>query len=179
MHTHTRERATCSPHVPLLPSRLGTRFKKMALAFSLGVGTPRPRSLFFQILCCLRFWGGGEALATRPASVSSRLLSLSHPRVCVVYERTVTRVLRVKHTASNAKHSQSVFISWCCCSKSNPTAQTTIQDQETEKEFSAVNCYFMQQDGSTFKAQVKYAPYFLLATKPNCEHDVEAGGCTS
>jgi DNA polymerase epsilon subunit 1 len=37
-----------------------------------------------------------------------------------------------------------------------------------------VNCYFMQQDGSTFKAQVKYAPYFLLATKPECEHDVEA-----
>ncbi len=37
-----------------------------------------------------------------------------------------------------------------------------------------MNCYFMQQDGSTFKAQVKYAPYFLLATKPECEHDVEA-----
>ena len=32
----------------------------------------------------------------------------------------------------------------------------------------------MQQDGETFKAQVKYAPYFLLATKPDCEHDVEA-----
>lgn len=54
------------------------------------------------------------------------------------------------------------------------TSQTTIQDPESQKEFSAVNCYFMQQDGSTFKAQVKYAPYFLLATKPNCEHDVEA-----
>ena len=56
----------------------------------------------------------------------------------------------------------------------NPASQTTIQDPETEKEFSAVNCYFMQQDGATFKAQVKYAPYFLIATKPNCEHDVEA-----
>ena len=32
----------------------------------------------------------------------------------------------------------------------------------------------MQQDGETFKAQVRYAPYFLLATKPDCEHDVEA-----
>ena len=38
-----------------------------------------------------------------------------------------------------------------------------------------MNCYFMQQDGETFKAQVRYAPYFLiLATKPECEHDVEA-----
>ena len=52
--------------------------------------------------------------------------------------------------------------------------QTTVQDPETGKEFSAVNCYFMQQDGQTFKAQVWYAPYFLLATKPDCEHDVEA-----
>ena len=52
--------------------------------------------------------------------------------------------------------------------------QTTIQEPETGKEFSAVNCYFMQQDGETFKAQVRYAPYFLLATKPDCEHDVEA-----
>jgi DNA polymerase epsilon subunit 1 len=53
-------------------------------------------------------------------------------------------------------------------------SQTTVQDPETQKEFSAVNCYFMQQDGQTFKAQVRYAPYFLLATKPDCEHDVEA-----
>ena len=37
-----------------------------------------------------------------------------------------------------------------------------------------MNCYFMQQDGETFKAQVKYAPYFLIATKPDCENDVEA-----
>ena len=37
-----------------------------------------------------------------------------------------------------------------------------------------MNCYFMQQDGQTFKAQARYAPYFLLATKPECEHDVEA-----
>jgi hypothetical protein len=56
-----------------------------------------------------------------------------------------------------------------------PLGWTTIADPETQKEFSAVNCYFMQQDGTTFKAQVKYAPYFLLACKPNCEHDVEVG----
>ena len=37
-----------------------------------------------------------------------------------------------------------------------------------------MNCYFMQQDGETFKAQVKYAPYFLIATEPDCENDVEA-----
>ena len=52
--------------------------------------------------------------------------------------------------------------------------QTTVQDAESGKEFSAVNCYFMQQDGETFKAQVKYAPYFLIATEPDCENDVEA-----
>ena len=55
-----------------------------------------------------------------------------------------------------------------------PAIQTTVQEAETGKEFSAVNCYFMQQDGDTFKAQVRYAPYFLIATKPDCEHDVEA-----
>jgi len=32
----------------------------------------------------------------------------------------------------------------------------------------------MQQDGETFKAQVRYAPYFLVAAKDGCEHDVEA-----
>ena len=32
----------------------------------------------------------------------------------------------------------------------------------------------MQQDGETFKAQVRYAQYFLVAAKDGCEHDVEA-----
>ena len=83
-------------------------------------------------------------------------MSVPHPEIagrCFVEKRTPTR------TATSTQLAKS---------------QTTVQDDETRKEFSAVNCYFMQQDGQTFKAQVRYAPYFLLATKPECEHDVEA-----
>lgn len=37
-----------------------------------------------------------------------------------------------------------------------------------------MNLYFTQQDGSVFKVQKKYAPYFLLATTAGSEHEVEA-----
>ena len=40
-------------------------------------------------------------------------------------------------------------------------SSTQVEDKESGKAYAAVNCYFMAQDGSTFKAQVKYAPYFL------------------
>ena len=53
-------------------------------------------------------------------------------------------------------------------------SSTQVEDKESGKAYAAVNCYFMAQDGSTFKAQVKYAPYFYLATKTGCEHEVEA-----
>lgn len=40
--------------------------------------------------------------------------------------------------------------------------------------YSCVNLYFMCQDGSTFKAQFKFAPYFYLGTKENTELEVDA-----
>ncbi|CAL55806.1 DNA polymerase epsilon, catalytic subunit A,C-terminal [Ostreococcus tauri] len=53
-------------------------------------------------------------------------------------------------------------------------SSTQVEDKESGKAFAAVNLYFMEQDGSTFKAQVKYKPYFYVATKTGCEHEVEA-----
>jgi hypothetical protein len=40
--------------------------------------------------------------------------------------------------------------------------QTVLEDRETGNTVAAVNCYFMCQDGSMFKAQVAFAPYFYL-----------------
>ena len=42
------------------------------------------------------------------------------------------------------------------------------------KPHAAVNLYFSCQDGSVFKVQKKYAPYFMLATSSGSEHEVEA-----
>ena len=53
-------------------------------------------------------------------------------------------------------------------------SSTQVEDAESGRAYAAVNCFFMSQDGSTFKAQVRYAPYFYLATKTGCEHEVEA-----
>ena len=44
-------------------------------------------------------------------------------------------------------------------------AQTTLEDKETGNSVAAVNGYFMTQDGSMFKAQVPFAPYFYLQVK--------------
>ena len=42
------------------------------------------------------------------------------------------------------------------------SVQTVIEDRESSQTVAAVNCYFMCQDGSMFKAQVAFAPYFYL-----------------
>lgn len=43
--------------------------------------------------------------------------------------------------------------------------QTTLEDSESGHSLSGINCYFMRQDGTMFKAQVTYAPYFYLQVK--------------
>lgn len=43
--------------------------------------------------------------------------------------------------------------------------QTTVEDKESGNTVAAVNCYFMSQDGSMFKAQVHFSPYFYLQVK--------------
>jgi len=46
--------------------------------------------------------------------------------------------------------------------------QTTVEDKESGNTVAAVNCYFMSQDGSMFKAQVHFSPYFYLQIKVRC-----------
>ncbi len=43
--------------------------------------------------------------------------------------------------------------------------QTTLEEKESGNTVAAVNCYFMSQDGSMFKAQVPFSPYFYLQIK--------------
>jgi DNA polymerase epsilon subunit 1 len=38
---------------------------------------------------------------------------------------------------------------------------------------SALDCYFIEEDGSTFKATVEYEPYFLVAVRKGHEGEVE------
>lgn len=47
---------------------------------------------------------------------------------------------------------------WLC-------AQTTLEEKDSGNTVAAVNCYFMSQDGSMFKAQVPFSPYFYLQIK--------------
>lgn len=51
--------------------------------------------------------------------------------------------------------------------------QTTLEEKESGNTVAAVNCYFMSQDGSMFKAQVPFSPYFYVQIKVrarNCHH---------
>ncbi|KAK9824549.1 hypothetical protein WJX72_011249 [[Myrmecia] bisecta] len=52
--------------------------------------------------------------------------------------------------------------------------ETTLEAQETGHVVSGLNCYFMCQDGSMFKAQLIYAPYFYLAVKGDLEMEVDS-----
>ncbi|XP_016146771.1 DNA polymerase epsilon catalytic subunit A-like [Sinocyclocheilus grahami] len=48
---------------------------------------------------------------------------------------------------------------------------TEILDDD-KRMISAVDYYFIQEDGSRFKAALPYKPYFYIATKKNCEREV-------
>ncbi|KAI9179806.1 DNA polymerase epsilon catalytic subunit [Blastocladiella emersonii ATCC 22665] len=50
---------------------------------------------------------------------------------------------------------------------------TLVRDDEWPSGRSAVDYYFIEDDGSTFKSTVIYSPYFLLMCKPGTEADVE------
>lgn len=50
---------------------------------------------------------------------------------------------------------------------------TAIEDERIPSGRSALDCYFIELDGSTFKATVEYEPYFLIAVKRGHESEVE------
>ncbi|KAJ2357938.1 DNA polymerase epsilon catalytic subunit [Coemansia sp. RSA 2618] len=50
---------------------------------------------------------------------------------------------------------------------------TSVMDEERQVERSAVDYYFLEQDGGSFKCTVAYRPYFYLVCVPGTEGDVE------
>ena len=50
---------------------------------------------------------------------------------------------------------------------------TSIEDERNPGGRAALDCYFIEQDGSTFKATVEHEPYFLIAVKRGHESEVE------
>ena len=50
---------------------------------------------------------------------------------------------------------------------------TSVEDERIPNGRAALDCYFIEHDGSTFKATVEYEPYFLLAVKRGHESEVE------
>lgn len=51
---------------------------------------------------------------------------------------------------------------------------TTVPDAENPQQlFAAVDYYFLDEEGGTFKATMKFCPYFLLEITPECESIVE------
>ena len=50
---------------------------------------------------------------------------------------------------------------------------TSIEDDQVPGGRAAVECYFIEDDGATFKALVEYEPYFLVASKRGKETEVE------
>ena len=59
-------------------------------------------------------------------------------------------------------------IGWLCNMHS-----TSIEDEKVPGGRAAVDYYFIQDDGATFKATVEYDPYFLIAVKKRKEAEVE------
>lgn len=59
-------------------------------------------------------------------------------------------------------------IGWLCNMKS-----TTVEDDKIMGGRAGVDFYFIEDDGSTFKATVEYDPYFLVAVKRGREQVVE------
>ncbi|KAL2752065.1 hypothetical protein ACRALDRAFT_1052995 [Sodiomyces alcalophilus JCM 7366] len=61
---------------------------------------------------------------------------------------------------------------------------TAVQDERNPGGRAALDCYFIDDDGTTFKATVEYEPYFFVATKKGRETEAEewlkrvpGGGC--
>ena len=50
---------------------------------------------------------------------------------------------------------------------------TALEDERIPGGRAAVDFYFIEEDGSTFKATVEYEPYFLIAVKRGHESEVE------
>ncbi|QSZ31190.1 hypothetical protein DSL72_000753 [Monilinia vaccinii-corymbosi] len=50
---------------------------------------------------------------------------------------------------------------------------TTIEDEKHSEGRAGVDCYFIEDDGGTFKATVGYEPYFLVAVKRGYEPEAE------
>ncbi|KAI9823294.1 MAG: DNA polymerase epsilon catalytic subunit [Thelocarpon impressellum] len=59
-------------------------------------------------------------------------------------------------------------VGWLCNMHS-----TTVEDENLPGGRAAVDFYFLEEDGGTFKATVEYEPYFLLAVKRGREPEVE------
>ena len=55
-----------------------------------------------------------------------------------------------------------------------PLLQTFVREDETGHDLSALECYLLRDDGSTFKAVTIYAPYMLVAVQNNrTENEIE------
>lgn len=50
---------------------------------------------------------------------------------------------------------------------------TSIEDERIPGGRAALDCYFIELDGSTFKATVEYDPYLIIAVKKGRESEVE------
>ena len=50
---------------------------------------------------------------------------------------------------------------------------TLVKDADWNGGRSAIDCYFMQEDGDCFKATVSYSPYFFIKVREGKENEVE------
>lgn len=50
---------------------------------------------------------------------------------------------------------------------------TSIEDERIPGGRAALDCYFIELDGSTFKATIEYDPYLIIAVKKGRESEVE------
>lgn len=50
---------------------------------------------------------------------------------------------------------------------------TSIEDEKIPEGRAGLDCYFIEEDGSTFKATLEYDPYFLVAVKSGHESEAE------
>ena len=106
---------------------------------------------------------GPRKTKTFAASNSRESTSLDEKREAVRLAHSIDEAMGFARYESGKKK-----VGWLCNIHS-----TVIEDENHAEGRAAVDCYFIEEDGGTFKATLEYDPYFLVAVKRGHEPEAE------
>ncbi|KAL8721416.1 MAG: hypothetical protein Q9225_001891 [Loekoesia sp. 1 TL-2023] len=118
-----------------------------------------------------RNFGSGKA-STKSHRIKSINASALRPREATLQDERL-HATRLAHTIDESMgfaryESGRKRVGWLCNMHS-----TSVEDEKIPGGRAAVDYYFLEDDGGSFKATVEYDPYFLIAVKKGKEAEVE------